>query len=136
MQKLLFEVDPNQEIRTPPLKLQLKQLGHRLESLLTHIKSIATFEQVSPKTIASLSLKLIANEEKDYGTSEVCRQIVEEGTYGKHNIMLSDRKSSFLLDFLSIVKLKYRELRRFLKEDNIIITSYDKIAVSSRKLLC
>ena len=128
MQKLLFEVDPNQEIRTPLLKLQLKQLRHRLKSLLTHIKSIATFEQVSPKTIASLSLKLIANEEKDYGTSEVCRQIVEEGTYGKHTIILSDRKSSFLLDFLSIGKLKYRELRRFLKEDNILITSYDKIA--------
>ena len=124
MQKLLFEVDPNQEIRTPLLKLQLR---HRLESLLTHIKSIATFEQVSPKTIASVSLKLIANEEKDYGTSEVCRQIVEEGTYGKHSIN-SDRKSSFLLDFLSIGKLKYRELRRFLKEDNILITSYDKIA--------
>ena len=92
MQKLLFEVYSNQEIRTPLLKLQFKQLRHRLESLLTHIKSIATFEQVSPKTIASLSLKLIANEEKDYGTSEVCRQIVEEGTKIEQRLKLPSQR--------------------------------------------
>ena len=68
MQKLLFEVDPKQKITTPLLKLQLKQLRLRLESLLTHIKSIATLEQVTPKIITSLSLKLIANEGKDYAT--------------------------------------------------------------------
>ena len=41
---------------------------------------------------------------------------------------MSEIKSPFLLDFLSIGKLRYRELRRFFKAENILITSYDKLA--------
>ena len=122
------------EIRTPILNLQLKQLRIRLDPLLIDIRSTANLEQVSSKTIASLCLQLIANEEKDYRTSEVCKEIVERGTYGDYNCTLSERKSSFLLDFLSIGKLRYRELRRFFKAENIRITSYDKLAIFRHKI--
>ena len=68
------------EIRTPILNLQLKQLRIRLDSLLVDIKSTADLELVTPKTIASLCFQLIANEE-NYKISEVCKEIVENGTY-------------------------------------------------------
>ena len=90
------------------------------------MKSIAKIEGVTSKTIASLCLQLIANESKDSGTIEVCKEIVESGTYRKHNTQLLEIKSSFLLDFLSIGKLKYRKLRRFLKEEQVFISSYNK----------
>ena len=50
------------EIRTPILNLQLKQLRIRLDPLLKDIRSTDNLEQVTPKTIASLCLQLIANE--------------------------------------------------------------------------
>ena len=40
------------------------------------MKSIAEVEGVTSKTIASLCLQLIANESKDSGTIEVCKEIV------------------------------------------------------------
>ena len=102
MQRVVFEIDQNLELRTPLLKLQSKQIRRRIDSVLSHIKSLAEFEEVSQKVIASLCLKLIANEEKDYATINVCKEIVEKGTYLEHNSMLCERNSSFLLDFLSI----------------------------------
>ena len=77
------------EIRTPILNLQLQQLRIRLDSLLVDIKSTADLEQVTPKTIASLCLQLIANEEKNYKISEVCKEIIENGTYGDPTIWLT-----------------------------------------------
>ena len=135
MERLVFEVDPNQEIRTPLLELHSKQLRHRLDAALSHIKSIAELEGVTPKQVASLCLQLIANEEKDYGTSDVCKDIVAKGTFLKQHSILSERNSSFLLDFLSIGKLRYRELRRFLKQDNVYISSYNRVA-KYRQDLC
>ena len=128
MKQLVFEVDPTQDIRTPLLKLHSKQLRHRLNSILTHIKSLADLEEVPPKVIASLCLQLICSEEKDYATVDMCKDIVVKGTYMPHNSILSEKNSSFLLDFLLIGKQKYRELRRFLKEDNITLASYDKVS--------
>ena len=135
MQRAGFEIDQNLEIRTPLLKLHSKQLRHRLDSVLSYIKSLAELEEVSPKIIASLCLQLIANEEKDYATINVCKEIVEKGTYLEENSILSERNTSFPLDFLSIGKVKYRELRRFLKEDNVCISSYNKVA-KFRQELC
>ena len=93
------------------------------------MKSIAGVEEVQPKIIASLCLQLLANEDKDYATSEVCKEIVQQGTFREKSITLTDIKSSFLLDFLSIGKLKYRELRRFLKAERVILSSYDKLSI-------
>ena len=84
------------------------------------MKSIAEIEGVTSKTIAYLCLQLIANESKDSGTIGVCKEIVESGTC-KHNTQLLERKSSFLQDFHSVGKLKYWELRRFLKEEQVFI---------------
>ena len=120
MHQVVFEIDQSLEIRTPLLKLQFKQLRRRLDSVLSHIKSLAELEEVC--------LQLIANEEKDYATINVCKEIVEKVTYLEHNSMLCERNSSFLLDFLSMGKVKYRELRRFLKGDNVYLSSYNKVA--------
>ena len=46
MQRLVFEVDPNREIRTPLLELNTKQLRNHLNTALSHIKSIA--ERIDP----------------------------------------------------------------------------------------
>ena len=71
---------------------------------------------------------MIANEDKDTGTIEVCKEIVLKGFYRKLNTILFERNSSFLLDFLSIGKQKYRELRPFFKEEQVFISSYNKVA--------
>ena len=128
MQQLVFEGDISKEIRTSLINLYIKHVRTRLQSVLSHIKSIAEVEGVTTKTIASLCLQLIANEDKDTGTIEVCKEIVLKGFYRKHNAILFERNSSFLLDFLSIGKQKYRELRRFLKEEQVFISSYNKVA--------
>ena len=86
---------------------------------MVDIKSTADPEQVTPRTIASLCLQPITNEEKNYKISEVCKEIVENGTYGDPHCTLSKRKPSFRLDILSIGRLRYRELRRFFKAENI-----------------
>ena len=90
--------------------------------------SIAELEGVTPKVIASFSVQLIANEERNCATSDVCKEIVEKGTYMKQNYLVSERNSAFLLDFLSIGKQKYREFRRFLKQDEVYISSYNRVA--------
>ena len=90
MHQVVFEIDQSLEIRTSLLKLQFKQLRRRLDSVLSHIKSLAELEEVSQKVIASLCLQLIANEEKDYATINVCKEIVEKGTYMEHNSMLCE----------------------------------------------
>ena len=66
-------------IRTPILNLQLKQLHIRLDSLLVDIKSTADLGQVTPKTIASLCLQLIANEEKNYKSARFAKKLSKTG---------------------------------------------------------
>ena len=101
---------------------------NRIDSVLSHFKSLVGLEEVSQKVSGSLCLQLIANEEKDYATINMCKEIVEKGTNVKHNSILCERNSSFLLDFLSIGKVKYIELRQFSKEDNVYVSSYNKVA--------
>ena len=117
-QQLVFEVDTTKKFELHLLTYTSNML-EPASSQYYHIKSIAEFEGVTTittKTIlcASLCLQLIANEDKDTGTIEVCKEIVEKGTYRKDNTILLERNSSFLFNSLYIGKQKYRELRRFL----------------------
>ena len=113
------------KIRNPLLNSQLKQVRTRLQSVLTHRKSIAEIEGVTSKTITSLCLQLIANESKYSSIIEVCKKIVESGTWRKHNTQLLERKSSFLLDSL------YWNFKvpgtTFFKGEQVFISSYNKV---------
>ena len=108
--------------------LTLKGLRNRLSSLMSHLYSVAENEDVPPKTIASYLLLLCSNDEHDFSSAKVSREIIEKGNYSPLCSQLSIDKAAFLLDSLEIGKRKYIELRRTLLSENLKIPGYNKVA--------
>ena len=100
-----------------------------MSSLLDCVRDYAEIEKISAKQVAALLLQLISNDEKDYTVSNFCKEIVETGTFGSSSRELSQSSCSILLDFLSIGRRKYTEFRRFLKSENVILSSYNKLSL-------
>ena len=85
-----------------------------MEGLLNYVREFAEDEKVPAKLVAALLLQFTANDEKDYSVSNVCRDILESGTYAHTTRELRPFQCPFLLDFLNLGRRKYNELRRFL----------------------
>ena len=81
-------------------------------------------EQVEEKKITALLLELISNKEYDRETSKVCNEIIKTGTFGSALNKTSIQASSYLLDLLEIGASKYTQLKKLLKQENIIFPSY------------
>ena len=90
--------------------------------------SIADFENVEVKTIATLALQLVSSNVRDHETAKVCKTLIAAGTFGCIIRHLSIDKSLFLLDFLEIGKRKYTNMRKVCRQENIIFPPYNKIA--------
>ena len=73
-------------------------------------------------------LELISNKEYDRETSKVCNEIVKTGTFGSALNKTSIQTSSYLLDLLEIGACKYTQLKKLLKQENIIFPSYKIIS--------
>ena len=82
-------------------------------------------ENISPKSLTTYALHLSANEEKDYNTSSISKNL-EYGSFNKSKVLSLD-KASYLLDMLEIGRRKYTEMRLCLTE-NILFPSYGKVA--------
>ena len=61
-------------------------------------------EKISPKKVAALVMQLISNDENDYTVSNICKEIVETGTFGSTKRELKHSSCSLLLDHLSLVR--------------------------------
>ena len=109
--------------------LTTKALRNRLSSLKSHLDTVAQNEGVSPKTLASYLLLLCSNEDLDFSSAKVCKEIINKGNYSHICPQLSLDKSAFLIDSLEIGKSKYLELRRTLLSDNLKLPGYNRVAV-------
>ena len=74
-------------------------------------------------------MQLISNDEKDYTVSNICKEIVETGTFCSTKHELKHCSCSFLLDHLSLGKRKYAEFRRFMKSENVVLASNSKLSL-------
>ena len=72
---------------------------------------------------------MVSNDEKEYTMSNSCEEIAANVIFGstKRELKTSSRPS--LLDSLSLVRRKYAEFRRFMKLENVSMTSYTKLTL-------
>ena len=113
----------------PLLECTLKHQRNRMSNLLDSVREYAEVEKISAKQVAALVLMLISNDEKDYTASNICKEIVETGTFGSTKREIRPSSCSFIIDYLSIGRRKYTEFRRFMKSENVILTSYNKLSL-------
>ena len=109
--------------------LTTKALRNRLYSLKSHLDTVAQNEGVSPKTLATYLLLLCSNEDLDFSSAKICKEIINKGNYSHICPQLSLDKSAFLIDCLEIGKSKYLELRRTLLSDNLKLPGYNRVTV-------
>ena len=126
---ICFEEDTNITKRKPIGDLTTKALRNRLSSLKSNLDTAAQNEGVSPKTLATYLLLLCSNEDLDFSSARVCKEIINKGNYSHICPQLSLDKSAFLIDSLEIGKSKYLEVRRTLLSDNLKLPGYNRIAV-------
>ena len=74
-----FEEDLNITKRKPIGDLTTKALRNRLSSLKSHIDTAAQNESVSPKTLATYLLLLLSDEDLDFSSAKVCKEIINNG---------------------------------------------------------
>ena len=79
-----FEEDLNITKRKAIGNLTTKALRNRLSSLESHVDTVAQNEGVSPKTLATYLLLLCSNEDLDFSSDRVCKEIINKG-----NIIIS-----------------------------------------------
>ena len=113
----------------PLFECTLKHQRNRMSNLLDSVREYAEIERILPKQVAALILQFISNDEKDYKVSHICQEIVETGTFASSKRELKHSSCSFLLDYLSLGRRKYAEFRRFMKSENVILTSYNKLSL-------
>ena len=123
------EEDLNITKRNPLCYLRTKALRNRLYSLKSHLDTVAQNEGVSPKTLATCLLLLCSNEDLDFSSAKVYKEIINKGNYSHICSQLSLDKSAFLIDSFEIGKFKYLELRRTLLSDNLKLQGYNRVAV-------
>ena len=109
--------------------LTTKGLKSRLDSLMSHLKTVAEKELVSPKIIASYLLMLCSQKEHGFTSSKVCKEIISKGNYSPICSTLPYDKAAYLMDFLEIGKLKYIELRRILLSEGLKLPGYNSLDI-------
>ena len=91
-----FSEDVTVDSRKHILECNLSTSRSRLAVLLEHIHFLAERENITLKQLVALSLQLVSNETHDRETSNVCKEIVDKGSYSDvlHRVSLS--KSAYL----------------------------------------
>ena len=105
-----------------------------MSELISNLKQFSEGENMTRQTVSALLLQFFANDHKNTSVSEVCKEIVETGRFGNAATKIETQKCSFLLDFLALGRRKYTELRRFLKSEKIVLTSYGKLSLFQSKV--
>ena len=62
-----------------------------MSNLIDSVREYAENEKISAKQVTAMVLQLISNDEKDYTVSNICKEIVETGTFAstKHELFSS-----------------------------------------------
>ena len=113
-----FEEDLNITKRKAICDLTTKALRNGLSSLKSHLETVAQNEGVSPKTLATYFSLFWSNEDLNFSSARVCKEIINKGNYSHICPQLSQDKFAFLIDSLEIGKSKCLELWRTLLPDN------------------
>ena len=96
-----------------------------MSNLFDSVREYVEIERILPKQVAALILQFISNDEKDYKASHICQEIVEIGTFASSKRELKHSSCSFLLDYLSLGRIKYAEFSFFF----LILTSYNELSL-------
>ena len=97
-----FEEDLNITKRKAIGDLTTKALRNRLFSLKSHRYTVAQNEGVSPKTLATYLLLLCSNEDLNFTSAKVYKEIINKENYSHICPQLAQDKSAFLIDSLEI----------------------------------
>ena len=102
-----FEEDLNITKRKAIGDLTTKALRNRLCSLKSHVDTVAQNEGVSPKTLATYLLLLCSNEDLNFSSAKVCKEIIKReiiltSTHNYHWINLRFLLTPLKLENLSI----------------------------------
>ena len=100
-----FEEDLNITKRKPIGDLTTKALRNRLSSLKSHLDTVAQNEGVSPKTLVTYLLLLCSNEDLDFSSARVCKEIINKGNYSHICPQYSQKNLRFLLTHLKLANL-------------------------------
>ena len=83
-----------------------KHQRNRMSNLINSVREYGENDNMSAKEVDSLVLQLISNDEKVYTASNICKVIVETGTFGSTKHGLNTLAAHFFL----ITYLWVREL--------------------------
>ena len=72
---------------------------------------------------------LCSNEDLDFSSAKVCKEIINKGNYSHICPQLSLDKSAFLIESLEIRKSKCLELQRSLLSGNLKLPGYNRVVV-------
>ena len=65
--------------------------------------TVTSREQVDPIDIVTHTLQLISNGQHDTTVSNVCKNLISRGTFGKNpKVSVSNGNSAFLIDLLEL----------------------------------
>ncbi|KAI6659651.1 hypothetical protein LOD99_14574 [Oopsacas minuta] len=94
----------------------MKTSRSRLGVLLEHVDFLAEREKIEPKQPLALALGLVSNKYYDRDTSDMCREIIDKGSFSGVLYKVQISKCAYILDSLEIGASKYTNLKRILKD--------------------
>ena len=107
-----------------------------MANLLDSVWEYAEHENITPKQVAALLLMMVSNDERDYTVSNICKEITPNVIFRSIKRGLRTSSWSFLIHFLSLGRRKYAEFIRFMKLENVTMTSYTKLTLFGSQVNC
>ncbi|KAI6648100.1 hypothetical protein LOD99_11909 [Oopsacas minuta] len=121
------------ESRKHILECHMKTSRSRLGVLLEHVDFLAEREKIEPKQLLALALELVSNKSYDCDTSDMCREIIDKGSFSGVLNKVQISKCAYILDRLEIGASKYTNLKRILKGD-VKLPSYKLVSQYRREI--
>ncbi|KAI6661739.1 hypothetical protein LOD99_9874 [Oopsacas minuta] len=121
------------ESRKHILECHMKTSRSRLGVLLEHVDFLAEKEKIKPKQLLALALELVSNKSYDRDTSDMCREIIDKGSFSGVLNKVQISKCAYILDSLEIGASKYTNLKRILKGD-VKLPSYKLVSQYRREI--
>ncbi|KAI6651140.1 hypothetical protein LOD99_5491 [Oopsacas minuta] len=104
------------ESRRHILECHMKTSRSRLGVLLEHVDFLAEREKIEPKQLLALALELVSKKSYDRDISDICREIIDKGSFSGVLNKIQISECAYILDSLEIGASKYTNLKRILKD--------------------
>ena len=121
------------ESRKHFLDCHMKTSRSRLGVLLEHVDFLAEREKIEPKQLLALALELVSNKSYDRDTSEMCREIIDKGSFSGVLNKVQISKCAYILDSLEIGTSEYTNLKRVFKGE-VKLPSYKLVSQYRREI--